>query len=365
MTKDKLRRQRDLTPEDRLLLMCCQAVFDGASARSVAALIRGGLDWDKVLELAQRESVIPLLSDRLSTVEPELVPGKTLAEFKRRHIEAAAFGLVLGGELLRVLEVIEARGIRVLTFKGPALAQTAYGNLSSRMFSDVDLIVDDRDFAACQAHLESHNYSLVVDYGFEKGFRRKGSPTMIDVHRRITPRSFPCRLRFDDLSARREMVTLLGAEMPSLSVGDNLLVLSLQVTRGRYENDASLAKLADVAALLHRFPEIDWEALLAEAERVGLTRRLAAVLGAVAELLDAPLPPRVTSLFDNSGLLGRLSQFTGGGVLGRSDGDGLVGFLERVLFHYRVHERKRDKLAQFLMIPSKLQDSWRRRRAGG
>jgi hypothetical protein len=232
------------------------------------------------------------------------------------------------------------------------------------MFSDVDLVVDKRDFGACQEQLESHHYCVVADYGFEKAFRRKGSWVTIDLHRRITPRAFPCRLRFEDLWARREMVALLGVEVPSLSMVDNLLVLSLQVTRDRYQNRTSLGKFADVAALIHRCPEIDWDGLLDEARRVGLARRLPVVLGAVAECLDMPLPPSVSSLFERSRLLCRLSRFTGEGVLGWSN-DGLVGFLERVLFHSLVHERKRDKLAQFIMIPSKLQDTWRQRGPAG
>ena len=357
-------RQWDLTPEKRLILNCCRPAFDETAASTVATLVREGIDWDQAMELAQREGVLPLFSNQLSTEVPELMPGDTLAELKRRNVEAAVRSLVSGRELLHVLEVIAEHGLRVLTFKGPALALTAHGSLASRMFSDVDLVVDEREFFACQEQLESHHYRVVADYGFEKAFRRKGSWITIDLHRRITPRAFPCRLRFEELWARRKIVTLLGADVPSLSVADNLLVLSLQVTRDRYENNASLAKFVDFAALMNRYPEIDWGALLEEAGRVGLARRLPVVLGAVAQLFDTPLPPSVSSLFDHSRVLGRLSHFTGKGVLGWSN-SGLVGFLERVCFHCQVHESKRDKLAQFIMIPSRIQDTWRQRAASG
>jgi hypothetical protein len=349
--------RRGISAEGRLVLFCCQGAIDDHTAGYVRTLIDSGIDWDRVLRLARRDRVLPLLSEGLNTTFQDHVPAPITAELKRQLLEITGVSLVLGSEVAAVIKLIEARGIRVLTFKGPALAVVAFGNPTARMFGDIDLIVAQNDFAACQEHFLANSYTIVEDYVFEKTFQREGTWAAIDLHGTITPRAFPCPLQFDDLWARREMVDVFGHEVPSLSIADHLLAHCLQTTHDRYQNRLSLAKLADIAGLLQRGIDIDWDHLLAMTDRLGMSRRLLIALGAVADLLACPLPPKVASLLDDRASLRRLSQFTGRGVLDQEN-RGITGFVERVAYHFRVHERNRDKLAQLRMVPFKIQQAW-------
>jgi len=352
---------RDISAEGLLVLFCCKGAIDGHTAGYVRTLIESGLDWDRVLRLAHQERVLPHLSECLSTTFQDHVPATIMAELKRQLLEITGVSLVLGSEIAAVVKLLEARGLRVLTFKGPALAVVAFGNPTARMFGDIDLIVAQNDFAPCQEHFRANGYTVVEDYVFEKTFQREGTWAAIDLHGTITPLAFPCPLLFDDLWARREMVDVFGHEVPSLSIADHLLAHCLQTTHDRYQNRLSLAKLTDIAGLLQRGIDIDWDHLLALADRLGMSRRLLIALGAVADLLASPLPPEVASLLNDRASLRRLSQFTGRGVLDQEN-RGIVGFVERVAYHFRVHERHRDKLAQMRMVPLKIQQAFAKSR---
>jgi len=343
--------------EELLVLTCCSAAIDKASAPRVRSLIGPGLDWERVLGLAHKERVIPLLSGFLNSVCPDLLPDAIKHALKQRLIEVTGVGLVLGSEIAAVIDLIAAGGVRVLTFKGPSLGIAAFGDPLARMFGDIDLLVDQTDFAACQAHLLANDYTIVEDYVFEKTLQREGSWAAVDLHRTITPEAFPCRLAFDELWDRREMVTVFGHDVPSLSNTDHLLAHCLQTTHDRYQNRLLLAKLADIAGLLRNTPDIDWDRLLAMAADSGMTRRLLIALGAASDMFDCSLPPQVATLLGETKSLRNLGQFTGRGVL-EQENRGIVGFVERVTYHYQVHERARDKLAQARMVSLKLRQAW-------
>jgi len=348
---------RDISAEGLLVLFCCQSAIDDHTAGYVRTLIESGIDWDRVLHLAHRERVLPHLSESLNTTFQDHVPATIMAELKKQLLEITGVTLVLGSEIAAVIKLIEARGLRVLTFKGPALAVAAFGNPTARMFGDIDLIVAQNDFAPCQEHFLANGYTVVEDYVFEKTFQREGTWAAIDLHGAITPRAFPCLLQFDDLWERREMVDVFGHEVPSLSIADHLLAHCLQTTHDRYQNRLSLAKLADIAGLLRRGNDIDWDRLLTTAEATGMARRLLIALGAASDLSDCTLPPRVASLLAETESLRKLSEFTGRGVLDQAN-RGIVGFVERVVYHFRVHERTRDKVAQMRMVPLKIHQAW-------
>ncbi len=65
-------------------------------------------------------------------------------EVEGRRITLA--NLDLTAELIRVLDSLDAAGIRGLPFKGPVLAQTAYGGVGLRRFLDLDVLVHPRRF---------------------------------------------------------------------------------------------------------------------------------------------------------------------------------------------------------------------------
>src|SRR4029079_18015131 len=96
---------------------------------------------------------------RLTEPGAGLVPEQVLAqlaiEFRRNTVR----NLYLTGELARILKMFADQAIPALPFKGPLLAQQAYGNLGLRVFQDLDLLIRPRDVARTLAMLASEGYS--------------------------------------------------------------------------------------------------------------------------------------------------------------------------------------------------------------
>src|SRR4029077_9771584 len=56
--------------------------------------------------------------------------------------------LALTAELFRALEALNGHGVRATPYKGPVLAAQAYGDAALRQFSDLDIIVPQRQIVA-------------------------------------------------------------------------------------------------------------------------------------------------------------------------------------------------------------------------
>ena len=355
---DRLKRTSDPAEaplECRLLLLFCRAGFDEATAREARPLLAAPLDWDLLFRLARKEGVLPIVAHRLTTFFKASAPEALLSGLGRERFDNASRNLIFVKELAHIQRFLDEEGIPALTFKGPVLAQIAYGSANLRRFNDVDLIVPEKDYNRCRALLHKAGYERLDDFGFEVAIRRKDSWAIVDLHRRISSIAFPFPNSFDGWWRDRETIEVSGHRLTTLALMDHLLVVVVQISRDRYENKLTLAKLCDVAQLLHGHPDLDFQALLERADRLGLTRRVATVLGAASDLLGVALPPAIAGSLARDATLSSLARFTANGVLGRS-GSRSAGFLQRVYYHFRVHEGLGQKLAQLWMLPLKARD---------
>src|ERR1043165_6766278 len=122
----------NLRPEDELLLLCAGiSVREGAFAELFRA--NSDFDWDYFYSLARRHSLVPLVSCQLDKLH-QYIPRETLARFKKDYQENAARNLILADELAQLIQALSGAGVEAITFKGPALAVAAYGDLSARRF---------------------------------------------------------------------------------------------------------------------------------------------------------------------------------------------------------------------------------------
>jgi hypothetical protein len=273
----------------------------------------------------------------------------------RRRFDNASRNMIFVKELANILQCLDQAGIPALTFKGPVLSQIAYGSANLRRFNDVDIIVREEDYARCQAFLYDAGYERLKDYGFEVAIRHRDCWAIVDLHRRISSAAFPFPTDFEGWWQRRAQVEVSGHVLTTLSITDHLLVVIVQIARDRYEDKLTLAKLCDVALLLHSVPDLDLDHIFREAERQGARRRMLTVLGAVAALFALPLPPTLAEPLEREAELARLARFMGDGVLGRG-GPRDASVLQRIYFHFKVHEGLGQKLSQLWMVPFKLKE---------
>ena len=158
-------------------------------------------------------------------------PGRSLppelTQFFRAH---AIDTLYLTAELLRILRLLDAQGIRAVPLKGPALAQSLYGDLALREFCDLDLLVQETDLPKARHLRETQGYHLTfpLDPRDEAAYirdeqdyqlRHPAKGILIELHWRFTPRWFAFPLAPAQVWPRLQPMRLAGREVPSLRPG--------------------------------------------------------------------------------------------------------------------------------------------------
>src|SRR5262245_60731659 len=133
----------DLRPaadrEVEILMHCARAVIDRARAERVRELAEG-LDWSRLLNLAQRNGLLPLLYFHLNQICGASVPAESLTFLRDYFQKNSAFNVLLTGELAAILGSFNKTGISAVPYKGPAMAAKFYGNLALRHFCDLDIL---------------------------------------------------------------------------------------------------------------------------------------------------------------------------------------------------------------------------------
>ena len=283
--------------EWRVLVECVKASFD---ARRLTDLLLQPLDWSLLVSLAEAHCILTLVGARIQECGESSVPPEIRQKLRDGHRTQALSTLSMTAELFRLLERFARADIATLAIKGPALSVRCYGDPGIRQYSDLDLIVRDRDIrhsteVMMGLEYEPHVPLKAIDAGKIPGeyvFTRVKEKLRVEFHTEHTFRYHPRPLPVEDLFKRQIRVSFDAHEVPALSAEDELILISIHGAKHFWER---LIWIADVAALVSRKPEIDWERVTLAAREIGAERMLHVGLRLAADLLGAPLPEKIAA----------------------------------------------------------------------
>ncbi len=192
--------------ENELILSCAR--------REVArSLLKQEINWEYVFITAQAHGLLPLLHKDLASVAGDLVPGHFLSRLKRESVANSQNVLHLISKQLRIYKLFKENHIPVALFKGPLLAQMAYGEIGLRQAGDIDLLIERLDFDRARGLLESLGYEMYprltpaqlashLSNHCEIQFMRDEWFTVVDLHWDLAPRSFVFKVTFQHSGIR-------------------------------------------------------------------------------------------------------------------------------------------------------------------
>jgi hypothetical protein len=298
----------DLRPHDDretlLLLDCARATIEPETADRIRARVAAGLNWDRLVALAQRHGLAPLLYAHLSQVCAAQVPAATLSFLQDYAQKNTAFGVLLTGELVRLLKVMEAHGITAVPYKGPAVALKLYGNVARRQFADLDILVRRRDVWEASRVLEAEGFEPVVpipramrarllSHAYVRMFHRGSSRTLVELHWDIAEPYWAVRFDADAMWRRLEPLSLPGATAYVPCAEDLLLLLCVHGVR---HGSDKLEGIGSIAALLRNTPDLDWDRIWRHAAEMHCQRILAFGLLLASGLFELPMPPQAAAV---------------------------------------------------------------------
>jgi hypothetical protein len=287
-----------LCPEVELLVGSARVSLPTEWAERLSALLRAGLDWGRLVRLAEAHRTAALLSTHLEALGAGLVPDSVKEPLRSLLQAEAVRALWQAKELGDIVRELAGEGIAALPFKGPTLAQLAYRNLALRPCGDLDILVSRRQvWQACRVlgqrgyqpadGLTPRQQELHLSALGQLPLERPSDGVVVELHTEWLPRAFGFGLTPQAAWQRRRVCPLPGAEVPSLAAEDLLLLLCAHGAKHRWER---LLWVCDVAELLRSCPELDWEALWRRGRQLHMGRMLCLGLFLAAQTLQAPLP---------------------------------------------------------------------------
>jgi len=280
-----------------LLAACCAA---GPSTDRIRTLVSRPLNWKQFLHLADHHRLIPQMYGALSAL-PNLFPANALAALRSHYQENAHKALWFTGELLRILRCFESAGIKALAYKGPVLAQTLYGDVTERQYSDLDILICAEDVAkakavllaaghACYPELRQQEEPAYIASGCGYVFHSAAGRNLLDLQWRIVPRFYSTDFDMAGFLHRAEEIIVGGGPVRTLCAEDLLLVLCVHAAKHVW---AQLSWLCDIAKLVNS-AQLDWNAIQQEAQRLGIERIVNVNLLLAHKLLRMPLPSLIS-----------------------------------------------------------------------
>lgn len=309
------------------LLCACSAAQPNPQQRAQISSSRShDFDWQEFLLAAEHHGVSALVARNLIEHAVMLSP-----EIKRSldSVYAANVrrGLWFAAELMRIMRAFTQNQIRVIPYKGPVLAQSAYGDLALRSFSDLDLLISPADFGQAKQALAEIGYQpskqltpaverLWLRTGYERSFDGAGGKNLVELQWSLLPYFYAvdpglAEFRFDDLWARAGNIPLGAGDasvdasaVPCLSPEDSLLVLCLHAAKHLWTR---LIWATDIAESLS-IRSIDLALVIARARVLGITRILGVSFWLSKHLLGAAIPFAAQSLVDDDPEAARLGE---------------------------------------------------------
>ncbi len=352
----------NLRPEAQLLLDCARTRLDASRANRIVRRLQADIDWSYLLGMAYRHNLGPLLYRSLEAVAPSTLPEAIRAELKAQMQVDIQGNLFLTKELLHVLALFNRRNLLALPYKGPVLAASVYHELALRPFSDLDILVHERDILPAMNVLISCGYELIrplrvaqaeketqprrvrqlvekSPWAYQLVLAHPDRQVVVELHWRIAPKYiFPNDS--DPLWQDIIPVSLGRATVLSFAPENLLWFLCVHGAKHQWKR---LSWLCDLAELMRVYPHLNWDQIVAQATKLGIERRLYLGLLLAHCLLASPLPQAIEQKIQTTPRVKALAQQVIEKIFdetGHTEGE---PHLERLAFQLRAIDRVIDR----------------------
>jgi hypothetical protein len=341
----------DARDEYRALLRCIRHALQLDQAPG--AVPPAGFAWPRLIALADRHDVIPLLNAALR--DSVSVPAQVRPLLGSHCRTVIAHNLSLASELAEVVELFEQSGINAIPFKGPAWTKALYGNLAYRHIRDLDIFVDRSEVAQACGLLAQRGYvptkkSTVMPIAHCKDIelRHPGRGFHLELHWSVCEPWHDRRVSGLMLWNAASSTILLNRRMPLPSAENIFFLLAIHGARHRWE---SLKWLCDIAAALHAFPDLDWGIVLSQASAISRRRMVLLPLALVNQLFQVQLPPSVAKAIEQDAAVASLAAYIQRRHYARRAGDpGRGAAIRRLIYCEGMRIRMRESLFERLCL---------------
>ena len=258
------------------MILCSRVEPRPERQSELEKILDRNLDWEKVLERAQEESVLPLLYQNLKPYAGK-VPEDIFRRLADVYIRNSARNLYLLNSLKPVLKAVDQSGIKAAVIKGARLAKTTYKDIGLRFFIDVDLFVfpshrrqmmkvlEKQGFVQAESAYTRHELSeREKTYWTYRPVYRKGK-LELELHYNFPGLHMPFSMS-QDLWRHVQTIDIEGAPAQILSPEYELCLLCLHSQQHSYSRLDWFTDIAEMSAV----SGLDWNKVLSICHKEGI-----------------------------------------------------------------------------------------------
>lgn len=279
-----------------MLLAACSSAPDERKMGRLRRVLEQPVNWKSLSALASRHGMQPLLYQALLR-GADAVPAEEMQFLKQSYHANLQRALLLSREFVRILDQLSRIGVEVIPYKGLALAETLYGDITLRQSGDIDLLIRDYDLPRVRkavgelgymphAPLSEEQQQVYLKTGYECAFDGAAGRNLLEVQWAIQPRFYAIDFDMPGIFQRAITATVAERRVKTPSYEDLFLILSAHAAKHVWER---LVWLCDIARLT-QLSGLNWNWIGAQARNLGLCRILRVTLLAANRLLDVPIP---------------------------------------------------------------------------
>jgi hypothetical protein len=300
-----------LTNEIILLIECCKISPDFILIEEKISQIK---NWDNFISLSYTHGVFPLVYKILKKYD-EKIPLDKLSFMKQTYMDVVKTNMLMTSELIKISKLLEENGIKSIAFKGPTLSQMAYGDVVSRQYVDLDVLVDENELLNAIKILKKNDYVLEDDFKLEllKNNRnifhdvtlRKNALVNIELHWRLFSDEYMTGIA--DLNIE-ENIKIFEYQNNKLKVFENEIQILYLSIHGAKHNWERIEWLVDIVRFIEN-NAIDWKQLLHFIERTKTEKILFSTFYLCKTILDLSLPKEIEEKVQKTNILNFSQRF--------------------------------------------------------
>lgn len=364
-----------LNMQDNILFLinCCKTDQSNATLAQIDAYLTqlNSEQISAISSLAFTHGVYPLVHHTLAIHSLEINAKKTLDELKQKHLGLVVQNMYMAAELDHIVNLFNLNGIQALAFKGPALAQIAYKDITLRQYCDLDILIKQQDIQQAMSLLIADLYQPEIELTQPLsgtffscvnviGLRKK---IYIEIHWALLSKNYAIQWHEGSIWTDNETTVIDDIDVPVLSYNHHLLYLCAHGAKHMFER---LEWVCDIDRLIRSKPDLPWQALQQQAKKQGIQRIMLLGLHLCQTLFDLPLPENIKLSIQNDPNVDKLARqiiklnFSNSNVKGKSYSSfGLLwrmreNFPDRLRFAYRALFAPKFNDFEYITLPNYL-----------
>ncbi|MCZ2475893.1 nucleotidyltransferase family protein [Aquirufa ecclesiirivi] len=288
--------------EMALIILCIRCHFKTSNVNEIRQYIQSNpIDWAKFSSYSVYHKVQPIVYQTIlicaeKSADLDLIKNK-LQQNTLRNWQLAQ-------ETERVVQLFQKANIEAIPYKGTAYSQQFYGNLVSRVTSDIDLLIDWENLRPCIDLLKNEGYipenEMELLYGWDK-LKKEENEYNMDLYQN-GQRRFHVELHwsignteidYSDqatrlLSSQAEKQSLIRDKLVSLT--DESHFLAVLFHHAGKDVFSFLRNLIDLAQAAPKLKENQWAKIQTDIEKVGLLHAYEMASYLIEQIIGVQIP---------------------------------------------------------------------------